>query len=124
MRLALLIACLALPTVAAADAREVLYGTWGTPQQCAREPLGPGLTIRQEPFEIGAQWLKRGQIWCRLNWFPIEQRDDELFTGAFAQCGEDGVRDYFLRLNLAGDDLTIRWDFLVSNGPLARCPSS
>ncbi|MEM9765011.1 MAG: hypothetical protein AAF968_21320 [Pseudomonadota bacterium] len=124
MRHALLIVFVALSTAAFADEREAFYGTWGTVQQCAREPLGPGLTIPAEPFEIGAQWLKRGQIWCRLNWFPIENRDDEVFTGAFAQCGEDGVRDYLLRLNLSGDELTIRWDFLVSNGPLMLCPSS
>lgn len=120
----MIIALFALATPAAADERSALYGTWGTAQQCAREPLGPGLTIKAEPFQIGAQWLKRGKIWCRLNWFPIQEREDEIFTGAFAQCGEDGVRDYYLRLNLAGDELTIRWDLIVSNGPLTRCPSS
>ncbi|MEM6358319.1 MAG: hypothetical protein AAF844_21885, partial [Pseudomonadota bacterium] len=66
MRHALLFALIALPTIVAADDRAVLYGTWGTVQQCAREPLQPGLTAQAEPFEIGAQWLKQGQIWCRL----------------------------------------------------------
>lgn len=124
MRHALLLALMILPVAAAADERDVLYGSWGTAQQCAREPLRPGLTVRAEPIEIGAQWLKQGPIWCKLDWFPLEERDDGVFTGAYAHCGEDSVQQYFLRMNLSEESLTIRWDFLVSNGPLARCPSS
>ncbi len=124
MRHALVIALLALPAAAAAEERDALYGTWGTAQQCAREPLLPGRTFRAEPLEIGAEWLRQGPIACRLDWFPIERRDGGVFTGAFAQCGEDAVRDYVLRMTLSGGRLTIRWDFLVSNGPLARCPTS
>ncbi|MEM6486900.1 MAG: hypothetical protein AAF677_01300 [Pseudomonadota bacterium] len=115
----------ALPAAAQSDERKRLYGTWGTDQQCAREPLAPDLTILAEPFEIGPQWLKRGQVWCALNWFPVEQRPDGIFTGAFARCGEDGVRDYVVGMRLTGDSLTLRWDFFsVVNGPLAQCPNS
>ncbi|MEM8812626.1 MAG: hypothetical protein AAGF59_08415 [Pseudomonadota bacterium] len=122
MRLFLLIAFLALP--AAADDRAVFYGTWGTPQQCARAPIKPGATVLAEPFEIGSEWLKQGRVWCRLNWGPIQPREDGFFSGADVQCGEDSVRQYFLRMDLTGETLTLRWDLLLSNGPLARCPAS
>lgn len=111
--------------VAKADPREVFCGVWGTARQCAGEPLKPGLTVRAEPFEIGAEWLTLGPVSCQLKWFAMEHRDDEVFPGAFAQCGEDAVRDYCLRMSLASDGaLTIRWDFPISNGPLRRCPKT
>lgn len=123
MRCAFLIALLAFAAFpAAADERAVLYGTWGTQKQCARAPIKPGGSVPAEPFEISAGWLRQGRIWCRLRWFPIQAREDGFFTGANAQCGEDAVRDYFLRMELSGNDLTLRWNLLQSNGPLARCP--
>lgn len=125
MRFVFLIICLAAPAaVAAADLREALYGTWGTERQCARAPIKPGGTVLAEPFEINGEWLRHGQVWCRLSWFPVEPREDGFFTGAHAQCGEDSVRGYFLRMNLSGEELTLRWDFPLSNGPLTRCPNS
>ena len=120
MRYALLIVLLAFP--ATAGERTVFYGTWGTAEQCARAPIKPGGTVLAQPFEIGAGWLKQGRIWCRLRWFPVQPREDGSFTGANAQCGEDAVRDYILRMELSGDDLTLRWGLLRSNGPLRRCP--
>lgn len=124
MRCAFLIFLLAFPAAAAADEREVFYGTWGTAEQCARAPLKPGGTVLAEPFEISADWLRQGRFWCRLTWGPMERREDGLFTGAHAQCGEDSVRGYFLGMTLSGDDLTLRWHFPFSNGPLARCQGS
>ena len=118
----ILIALIASPA-AAAD-RQVFYGTWGTAKQCERAPIKPGGTRPSAPFQIGPEWLRHGQVWCRLNWFPVETRGKALFTGAQAQCGEDSVRGYRLRLNLLGDELTLRWSFLLSNGPLRRCPVS
>ncbi|MEM1420138.1 MAG: hypothetical protein AAF661_03225 [Pseudomonadota bacterium] len=115
----LLFAILAPP--ASADERELFYGTWGTPAQCARAPIKPGGTVLAEPFEIGEEWLRHGQIWCRLRWFPVEPRASGFFTGANAQCGEDAVRGYFLGMVLEDGDLTLRWDFPLSNGPLSRC---
>ncbi|MEM7429230.1 MAG: hypothetical protein AAF441_24360 [Pseudomonadota bacterium] len=122
MRLILLLCLFTLP--AAADERKPFYGTWGTAKQCAGAPIKPGGTVRAEPFEIGPEWLRHGQIWCRLKWFPVQPRSEGLFTGAQAQCGEDAVSDYFLRMQLSGSDLTLRWGFLLQNGPLARCPVS
>ncbi len=123
MRSTVVIIALALiATPAVAGERSVFFGTWGTAKQCAREPIRSGGTVLAEPFVIGANWLKQGQHWCRLRWGPLEVRDDGFFTAAHAQCGEDAVRGYFLGMILLGEDLTLRWDFPVSNGPLQRCP--
>ena len=116
------IAFLAVP--ATADERAMFYGSWGTAKQCSRAPIKPGGTVLSEPFVISSEWLRQGRFWCRLTWGPMERREDGFFTGADAQCGEDSVRGYFLGMALSGDDLTLRWNFPFSNGPLARCPSS
>lgn len=123
MRCLLWIALLA-STAAAADGREAIYGTWGTEAQCSGQPIKPGGTVLAEPFEISADWLGHGRVWCKLEWFPVEPREGGLFTGARALCGEDSVRSYFLGIGLSGEALTLRWNFGFSNGPLKRCPSS
>ena len=114
-----LLALIALP--ADAQEREALYGTWGTEKQCTRQPIKPGGTVLAQPFEISDRWLKQGELWCRLDWFPLEQRSDGIFTGAYAHCGEDAVRGYILGMELTGQDLKLRWNVFLSNGPLARC---
>jgi hypothetical protein len=124
MRLLVLIVLLALSAAAFADERERFYGTWGTAKQCAREPIKPGGTVLAEPFEISADWLRQGQFGCSLRWGPMDRRENGFFTGANAQCGEDAARAYFLGMRLSGDELTLRWDFPVSNGPLRRCQAS
>ena len=73
------------------------------------------------PFEIDDAFLKHGDIWCRLTWSPIEQRDGGLVTGALALCGEDSVQGYQLGLTLAEEELTLRWSLLQSNRGLVRC---
>jgi len=123
MRHAWILAFIAFP-VAAADEREAIYGTWGTEKQCARAPIQAGVDVLAQPFEITPRWLRQGQHWCSLKWGPIEARGDGFFTGAHAQCGEDSVRGYFIGMELSGGELTLRWDFPISNGPLARCPTS
>lgn len=113
----------AFPAAAAdSDEREAFYGTWGTENQCARALIKPGGTVTAEPFEINADWLRQGRLWCRLNWFSVETSADGLSSGAHAQCGEDSVRDYSLRIGLSGGDLTLRWNLLLKNGPLKLCP--
>ncbi len=123
MRFALCLIAL-LTTSAAADERAAFFGTWGTKKQCARLPIKPGGTVLAQPFEIRAGWLRQGQIWCRLTWFPIERRGRGTFSGAHAQCGEDAVRDYFLRMQLTQNTMTLRWGLTLKNGPLMRCPIS
>ncbi len=121
MRKLLLILLCAFTVPASAADHGKFYGIWGTPKQCSNAPLKEGGTVLALPFEIGSTWLKQGQLWCSLKWGPIEKRKDELFTAANAQCGEDSVRGYFLRLKLSDEKLTLLWDFPVSNGPLMRC---
>lgn len=101
--------------------RAALHGVWGTAKQCAGEPIKQGGTVRAAPFEIGEEWLRHGRLWCQLSWFPVEQRATGVFSGAFARCGEDAVRDYLLGMELVGDRLTLRWDVFRANGPLMRC---
>lgn len=106
-----------------ADDHEQFLGIWGTADQCARAPIKPGGTVLAAPFEIGRLWLKQGQLWCKLDWGPVEIGDDGAFTAAMAQCGEDSVRGYFIGMRLVGDALTLRWNFPHQNGPLRRCPA-
>ncbi len=124
MRYILMILFFFLSVPAIADEREVLYGTWGTEKQCARAPVVPGSLVQSEPFAINSQWLKRGVIWCKLTWLPIEKRGDGIFTGANALCGEDTVRNYLLNMTLSGEELTIVWDFPNKYGPLKQCSAS
>lgn len=109
---------------ALADEKQAFYGIWGTEKQCNREPVKPGGTVLAEPFEITSLWLRQGQLYCALRWGPVEKRGTSFFTGATAQCGEDSIRDYFIGMDLANDELRLRWEFPLSNGPLRRCPSS
>jgi len=121
-----LFALIAFPSIASADAdaRKPFYGTWGTAKQCARKPIKAGGTVLAQPFEISPQWLKQGQLWCSLKWFPTASLESGLASGATAQCGEDSVRDYLLGFKLSKDKLNIRWDLFLNNGPLARCTGS
>ena len=123
MRAALL-SLLLFTAPAAASEREALYGSWGSLAQCAGEPIKPGGTVRAAPFEIGADWLKQGGVWCRLIWGPLERRSEGVFAAAQAHCGEDAVQSYFLTMETKGEALTLRWDFFRANGPLARCVGS
>jgi hypothetical protein len=122
MRIVLLFIFVTLPSLVLAAERDAFYGTWGTPKQCARAPIKSGGTLLAKPYEISSGWLRQGDFWCRLDWGrPIEKRENGLFTAANAQCGEDSVRGYFLRMKLSDEKLTLLWDFPVSNGPLNRC---
>lgn len=116
---ALMLALVAFPV--AADERTAFYGRWGTPDQCAGAPIKPGGTVQAAPFEIGSGWLRHGGTFCDLDWFPVEIRENEVFSGAHARCGEDTVIGYTLGMRLSDDALLLRWDFLTSNGPLFRC---
>lgn len=112
---------LLLVSSASSATHEMFFGAWGTKAQCAREPIKPGGTVLSSPFELDKQWLKQGQQWCILNWGVVEKRANGFFTAANALCGEDAPQSYFLGLILEGEDLTLRWDFPRSNGPLQRC---
>ena len=123
MRLISLLAGLVLfAPPAVADPRAELYGTWGTEGHCARSTILPGGTARWEPYEIRPGWLRHGQVWCRLTWFPVSVRENGVFTGAHAVCGEDMVRTYNMRMVLEDEILTLKWDIFQATEPLGRCP--
>jgi hypothetical protein len=124
MRFIFLIIAVIFTTPAIADKRETLYGTWGTDKQCARAPVVPGSLVESEPFVINSQWLRRGVIWCKLSWFPVEDRENGFFTGANALCGEDTIQNYILSMTLANDELTILWGHSNKKGPLKLCEGS
>jgi len=109
-----------------AEDRESFYGTWGTEKQCSRKPIIEGGTFLAEPFEIGAEWLKHGQLWCSITWYPVGERENGTrFTNAHARCGEDSVRDYLMRFTLSDkNELTISWDLTTKKGPLNQCTTS
>ncbi|MEM7271142.1 MAG: hypothetical protein AAF401_18025 [Pseudomonadota bacterium] len=109
---------------ASANEQAAFHGVWGTEAQCGRELIKPGGTVVASPYEVGPEWLRQGGLWCRLNWYPVEPRDGGAFSGALAQCGEDAVRDYRVRMVLRGDELTLHWGLFQASGPLRRCPSS
>ncbi|WP_029065838.1 hypothetical protein [Labrenzia sp. DG1229] len=120
--LLLLFALFATP--ASAGEHVAFLGTWGTKAQCARTPVQPGGTLLSEPFEIGRNWLRQGQLWCALKWGPVEARENGAFTAANAQCGEDSERSYLIGMQLTGDELILRWNFPHKSGSLNRCPGS
>lgn len=119
MRLFLALTLMATP--AAADDRSAFYGSWGTTAQCTGAPIQAGGTVVAAPFEIDDAFLKHGNIWCRLNWSPIERQDRALVTGALALCGEDSVQSYQLGLKLSDGVLSLRWGHLHRNRGLGRC---
>lgn len=104
--------------------RQLLYGQWGTEAQCARTLITPRGTRRASPFDIRADWLGHGDVWCRLIWSSVVDRSDGLTAVALALCGEDAVRDYQLRFNLSNGALTLIWNLQHQNGPLMRCEAA
>jgi hypothetical protein len=104
-----------------ATGHEALHGLWGTEAQCARTLITPQGTKRASPFDIRADWLGHGDVWCRLLWSSVVATDSGTVAMAKGLCGEDAVRDYQIRFNLAGDALTIIWNMQHNNGPLRRC---
>ena len=108
-------------TATHANDQEPLYGKWGTEAQCAGELITPKGTKRASPFDIQSQWLRNGEVWCRMNWGVVDKTEDGLFTVAQGQCGEDSVRGYNINFRLVGDELTLVWNLWHKVGPLMRC---
>ena len=113
-----------IATPSNADERAILYGEWGTAKQCARQPIKQDGTRLAQPYELDATWLKQGNLYCQLNWGPIEHRGggSGIFTAAHAACGEDTIRSYFLGIELRDQQLRLSWGFPNFSPPLSRCP--
>ena len=118
---AALVICLAGHAEAGEDPKASLLGMWGSKAQCDRSLLLPNGTVHAEPFEIHPGWLRHGNLWCRLSWFPEQSRPNGLFVSTQALCGEDSVRHYRLDFALADGRLTLIWDVSLISGPLMRC---
>jgi len=113
----------AIPVHAGGD--NFVHGLWGTAAQCAQELIKPGGTRLAEPFEIGPEWLRQGDIWCKLTWFDPQERAQGIFIGARARCGEDSLQGFWLGMafDRSGDaeQLSLIWNENLVNGPLERC---
>jgi len=101
--------------------QESFYGKWGTEAQCSAELITENGTKRAAPFEVRPDWLGHGDVWCRLNWVYLGSTPGGIFALTKALCGEDSTRDYQIKFELNGDELTLVWDTLFKNGPLMRC---
>ncbi len=73
------------------------------------------------PFDIRPDWISHGDIWCRLNWMNVGLTTDGVQAQTHAICGEDDARDYRIRFNLKGSELTLTWNLWHVNGPLTLC---
>jgi len=101
--------------------REPIYGKWGTEAQCSGALIIEKGTKHANPFDIRADWLERGDVWCRLDWVFSDSTPGGIFAIAKALCGEDSAREYQINFNLNGDELILVWDEQFENGPLKRC---
>ena len=98
-----------------------LLGSWGNAAQCARLAAGgsdnPGLM----PYQISADWLRQGFLYCYLAWRGQTRVDGETRYFADASCGEDDLRDYRLTLELRDRRLQIRWSEDFTTAALEAC---
>ena len=99
----------------------LFYGIWGSEAQCARTLIIPQGTKHWSPFEISADWLKHGEVWCRIDWVNVVPREEGAYAVAQALCGEDDNRNYRINFNLVGDELTLIWNNEFANSALRRC---
>ena len=100
-----------------------LFGVWGGAKQCAAfradKYENPGLY----PYEISDEWIRRGSLYCYLRWLGEDSGAEGLVVYAFAQCGEDTLRDFQLKLSLQRDRLRITWSPDFTTSELQVCSS-
>ena len=104
-----------------AAAPSELLGTWGTAAQCGELAAGgsdnPGLM----PYQISADWIRQGFLYCSMSWRGETRIDGEPRYFADASCGEDDLRDYRLTLELRDNRLKIRWSDDFTTAALEAC---
>ena len=99
----------------------LLVGSWGNRQQCNAAHSESFTTPNLHPIEISEQWLKQGHIYCQVFWFDPRGDASGFSVNGFAQCGEDGIREYRLRFTLEDDLLNIYWTPDYQSTGLLRC---
>lgn len=109
------------PRAGAGTAPQPLLGIWGTAEQCAAHESGNNDNPRLFPYRISGDWIRQGNIYCYLSWRDHEGDSDGLRAYALAQCGEDNLREYQLRLLLQQGELQIRWSEDFTTRALRAC---
>ena len=94
---------------AAHEAPPAVLGVWGTTRQCAAFQAGEANHPLLYPYHVTDRWIRQGPTHCYLNWQGSREIDGGLETTALAQCGEDNLREYRLRLRQRNERLQIRW---------------
>ena len=106
---------------AGAAAPESLFGTWGSPAQCAAHRAGEFDNPALYPYEISQDWIRQGLVYCYMRWRNKSDGTYGLQAMAEAQCGEDTIRDYRLVLELREETLRIHWSADFSTASLQLC---
>ncbi len=103
------------------NAPEALLGIWGTASQCAAPKAGKEDDPRMFPYIITRDWIKQGFIYCHLVWYEQNSETGAKQAFAFAQCGEDNLRDYQVALKLHNGKLRIQWSEDFTTRELEAC---
>lgn len=98
-----------------------LFGVWGDSAQCEAYPGQRTDNPASAAYEISRDWIKQGWFHCLINWRASWPTGNGLQAQAFAQCGEDLIREYRIVLILDSDTLQIRWTDDYSTSSLRRC---
>jgi len=106
---------------AGAPAPVELIGTWGTSQQCAEARAGNAEAQRLFPYEVSDDWIRQGPIYCYTDWRQQYRSGQTIEAQAFAQCGEDTLREYRIALILSDKALRIHWSPDFATPALRRC---
>jgi len=109
------------PRLSGNKAPSALLGIWGTARQCAAHKSGKTDDPLLFPYIITHDWIKQGFIYCFLAWYEPTRSVGNNQAFAFAQCGEDQLRDYQLELNLREGKLSIRWSDDFTTRELEAC---
>ena len=105
----------------AVAAPAILLGTWGTEAQCGELAAGGSDNPARMPYEINADWIRQGFLFCSLAWRGETRIDGKSRYFADASCGEDDLRDYRVTLELRDRRLRIRWSADFTTAALEAC---
>jgi hypothetical protein len=98
-----------------------LFKIWGDSAQCEAHRSGKTENPALFPLVITNDWIQQGLVYCYLQWQGQGNTSKGLQAHAFAQCGEDTIREYQLIFNLHENNLSIHWSKDFSNKALVVC---